>query len=63
MRDDTKRWIDDIAYSIYYLFQNEPWLSYRGIKEEMYLYYDCSKNDFEKAFKIAERWDRYGCNN
>ena len=55
MKDDTKRWIDEIASSIYYLFDYEPWLSYKAIKNEVQGYYNCSCSDYKRAYKIANR--------
>jgi len=60
MRDDTKRWIEEIASSIYHLYIHEPWLSYKGLKDEISDYYDCTKKEFERACKIADNWEKYG---
>lgn len=63
MKDNTKRWINEIAYGIYYLGINEPWLSCREIKSEVQDYYSCTDKEFKAAGKIAECWYRYGYNN
>ena len=55
MRDDTKRWIDEIASSVYHLLIHEPWLSWKSIQDEVQGYYDCTSNEFKNAAKIAEK--------
>ena len=55
MRDDTKRWIEEIASSVYHLLIHEPWLSWKSIQDEVQGYYDCTSNEFKNAAKIAEK--------
>ena len=55
MRDDTKRWIEEIASSVYHLLIHEPWLSWKSIQDEVQGYYDCTSNEFKTAAKIAEK--------
>ena len=55
MENITKRWIDDISSSIYYLLVHEPWLSWKSIRDEVQDYYDCTSNEFKTAAKIAEK--------
>ena len=63
MKDQTKQWLNEAAYAIYYLLVYEPELSWKGIKKEVQPYYDLNNNEFKTCAKIAERWERYGYNN
>ena len=55
IKDDTKRWVDEIASSVYYILVHEPWLSWKSIRDEIQCYYDCNSDDFKRAAKIAEK--------
>lgn len=55
MRDVTDHYIKHIANSIEYLENHEPELCPAEIIEEMIDYYNCSKSDVLKAYKIARR--------
>jgi len=60
MRHDTKRWIEEIASAIQYLFDNEPWLTYKELKDEIMDYYDGLNTEyFKRAYKLADSWDKY----